>query len=195
MGLIRVIRLLNTTIFSIPKDQILHEKWTSICLSIVNTWNCNNTKVNKLKKEEIVKGDSERSDECIDFTMMCFFFCVCHHVLEQKVNLVGNLTWGVRSKKFPIVFKIVRKNPKKVTEKREFLRKTSFQPNRFFYMVVNQKLITVYVSVIYIHVDKKILDDQKYKSNNFFLLAFEIQILTKIRQNDEYLQIIFHSGH
>ncbi|KAF0751024.1 hypothetical protein FWK35_00023534 [Aphis craccivora] len=50
---------------------------------------------------------SERNDECIDFTMMCvffiFFFCVCHHVLEH-----------------------VRKNPKKVTEKREFLRKTSF---------------------------------------------------------------------
>ncbi|KAF0773896.1 Uncharacterized protein FWK35_00002477 [Aphis craccivora] len=30
-----------------------------------------------------------------------------------------------------------------MTEKWEFLRKTSFQPNRFFYMVVIQKLITV----------------------------------------------------
>ncbi|KAF0729640.1 MADF domain-containing protein [Aphis craccivora] len=50
--------------------------------------------------------DSERSDECIDFTM------------------------------------IVRKNSKKVTEKQEFLLKTSFRPNRFFYMVVIQKLIT-----------------------------------------------------
>ncbi|KAF0707973.1 Uncharacterized protein FWK35_00026985, partial [Aphis craccivora] len=47
----------------------------------------------------------------------------------------------VKSKKFPIVFKSVRKNPKKVTEKREFLLKTRFRPNRFFYMVVNQKLI------------------------------------------------------
>ncbi|KAF0770609.1 Uncharacterized protein FWK35_00008652 [Aphis craccivora] len=28
-------------------------------------------------------------------------------------------------------------------EKREFLRKTSFRPNRFFYVVVNQKLISV----------------------------------------------------
>jgi len=31
--------------------------------------------------------DSKRSDSCIDFTMMCvfynYFFCVCHHVLEQ----------------------------------------------------------------------------------------------------------------
>ncbi|KAF0750642.1 Uncharacterized protein FWK35_00032587, partial [Aphis craccivora] len=60
--------------------------------------------------------------------MMCvffFFFCVCHHNLEQ----------GVKCKKFPIVFKSGRKNPKKVTEKREFLHKTSFGPNRFFYMV------------------------------------------------------------
>ncbi|KAF0763810.1 Uncharacterized protein FWK35_00038467, partial [Aphis craccivora] len=49
----------------------------------------------------------------------------------------------VKSKKFTIFFKSVRKNRKKVTVKREFLRKTSFRPNRFFYMVVNQKLITV----------------------------------------------------
>ncbi|KAF0752417.1 Uncharacterized protein FWK35_00035957, partial [Aphis craccivora] len=50
---------------------------------------------------------------------------------------------GVKSKTFLIVFKSVRKNPKKVIEKREFYRKTSFRPNRFFYMIVNQKLITV----------------------------------------------------
>ncbi|KAF0760580.1 Uncharacterized protein FWK35_00032537 [Aphis craccivora] len=30
-----------------------------------------------------------------------------------------------------------------MTEKREFLRKTSFRSNRFFYMVIIQKLITV----------------------------------------------------
>ncbi|KAF0759647.1 Uncharacterized protein FWK35_00029580, partial [Aphis craccivora] len=52
----------------------------------------------------------------------------------------------VKSKKFSIVLKSVRKIPKKVTEKREFLSKTSFRPNRFFYMVVNQKLITVNTS-------------------------------------------------
>ncbi|KAF0756700.1 Uncharacterized protein FWK35_00013946 [Aphis craccivora] len=31
---------------------------------------------------------------------------------------------------------------KKMTEKREFLRKTTFRLNRFFFMVVIQKLIT-----------------------------------------------------
>ncbi|KAF0759785.1 Uncharacterized protein FWK35_00025369 [Aphis craccivora] len=52
-----------------------------------------------------------------------------------------------------IAFKSVRKNPKKVTEKREFLRKTSFRRNRFFYMVVIQKIITDYVSVKYIQLN------------------------------------------
>jgi len=45
-------------------------------------------------------------------------------VSDRKVNLVGTL--GVKSKKFPIFFKIVRKNLKKVTEKQEFLGKTSY---------------------------------------------------------------------
>ncbi|KAF0764149.1 Uncharacterized protein FWK35_00006173, partial [Aphis craccivora] len=53
-------------------------------------------------------------------------------VSDRKVNVVGTL--GGQN---------VKKNPKKVTEKREFLRKISFRPNRFFYIVVNQKLITL----------------------------------------------------
>ena len=65
----------------------------------------------------------------------------------------------VKSKHFPTVFKKIEKNKKKMTEKREFLRKTSFRPNRFFYMVVIQKLITVntwnfhqmFMLVIYIY--------------------------------------------
>ncbi|KAF0743454.1 Uncharacterized protein FWK35_00011529 [Aphis craccivora] len=64
--------------------------------------------------------DSERSDECIDFTMMCVFFC-----LSPRFGAL--VLWGVKSKKFPIVFKSVRKYLKKVTEKREFLR--IFRPN------------------------------------------------------------------
>ncbi|KAF0762982.1 Uncharacterized protein FWK35_00014173 [Aphis craccivora] len=67
--------------------------------------------------------NSERSKECIDFTMMCF------------------VHWERHFLNFPIVFKSAKKK-KKIKEKREFLRKTSFQPNQFFYMVVIQKLIT-----------------------------------------------------
>ncbi|KAF0766669.1 hypothetical protein FWK35_00003344 [Aphis craccivora] len=71
---------------------------------------------------------------------------------------------------------------KKMTEKREFLRKISFRPNRFFLYGCNSKTNhckylkfspNVYVSDIYIQlkflkivdffdVDKKILDDQKH---------------------------------
>ncbi|KAF0710754.1 Uncharacterized protein FWK35_00026800, partial [Aphis craccivora] len=39
--------------------------------------------------------------------------------------------------------KAPEKPNKKLRKKREFLRKTSFRPNRFFYMVIIQKLITV----------------------------------------------------
>ncbi|KAF0762667.1 Uncharacterized protein FWK35_00015864, partial [Aphis craccivora] len=53
----------------------------------------------------------------------------------------------IKSKHFQTIFKkIKKKNKKKVTEKREFLRKTSFRPNRFFFIWF---------------VDKIILDDQK----------------------------------
>ncbi|KAF0720890.1 Uncharacterized protein FWK35_00038846, partial [Aphis craccivora] len=45
---------------------------------------------------------------------------------------------------FPNSFQKRREKPKKkIKEKQEFLRKTSFQPNRYFYMVVIQKLITI----------------------------------------------------
>ncbi|KAF0764779.1 Uncharacterized protein FWK35_00010526, partial [Aphis craccivora] len=36
-------------------------------------------------------------------------------------------------KNFPTIFIEIEKNKKKVTEKRKFLRKTSFQSNQFFY--------------------------------------------------------------
>ncbi|KAF0759853.1 Uncharacterized protein FWK35_00016029 [Aphis craccivora] len=44
---------------------------------------------------------------------------------------------------FTIVFKSAGKNQKKMNEKWEFLRKTSFRLKRFFYMVVIQKIISV----------------------------------------------------
>ncbi|KAF0770341.1 hypothetical protein FWK35_00009794 [Aphis craccivora] len=50
-------------------------------------------------------------------------------VSDSKMNLIGTL-------------RSAGKNQKKIKEKRKFLRKTSFRPNRFFYMVVIQKLIT-----------------------------------------------------
>ncbi|KAF0689212.1 Uncharacterized protein FWK35_00038176 [Aphis craccivora] len=59
----------------------------------------------------------------------------------SKMNLVGTL--GRSFFEFPNSFQKHLEKPKKIKEKREFLRKTSFRPNRFFYIVVIQKLITV----------------------------------------------------
>ncbi|KAF0772169.1 Uncharacterized protein FWK35_00012125 [Aphis craccivora] len=62
-------------------------------------------------------------------------------VSNIKMNLVGAL--GRLFFKIPNSFQKHREKPKKIKEERKFLRKTSFRPNRFFYMVVIQKLITV----------------------------------------------------
>ncbi|KAF0771081.1 Uncharacterized protein FWK35_00007716 [Aphis craccivora] len=62
-------------------------------------------------------------------------------VSNRKMNLVDAL--GRSFFEFHNSFQKRREKPKKIKEKREFLRKTSFRPNRFFYMVVIQKLITI----------------------------------------------------
>ncbi|KAF0714760.1 Uncharacterized protein FWK35_00024691, partial [Aphis craccivora] len=111
--------------------------------------------------------------------MLCFFLCVCTRerfeiilqfqtlgvVSDRKMNLVGAL--GRSYFEFRNSFQKRREKPKKkeIKEKWEFLRKTSFRPNRFFYMVVIQKLITCYQYKIKFSniVDKKILDDQRFK--------------------------------
>ncbi|KAF0758241.1 Uncharacterized protein FWK35_00009192 [Aphis craccivora] len=84
--------------------------------------------------------DSERKvmNVGIDFTMI---------ITSRNNALISNFGGGFRCKKlkskhFPTVFKKIEKNQKKIKEKREFIRKTSFRPNRFFYMVVILKLIT-----------------------------------------------------
>ncbi|KAF0755774.1 Uncharacterized protein FWK35_00031067, partial [Aphis craccivora] len=79
--------------------------------------------------------DSERSEECIDFTMMCVFFFVfvsVYSITSRNTAPISNYG-GVNI--FQRFSKKLRKTKKKMTEKREFLRKTSFRPNRIFFMV------------------------------------------------------------
>ncbi|KAF0713392.1 Uncharacterized protein FWK35_00034777, partial [Aphis craccivora] len=68
--------------------------------------------------------------------MLCvFFLCLYTRTCRNNAsisNCKGSFLTG--------------KNQKKIKEKQEFLRKTSFQPNRFFYMVVIQKLIIINTS-------------------------------------------------
>ncbi|KAF0752503.1 piggyBac transposable element-derived protein 4-like [Aphis craccivora] len=90
--------------------------------------------------------DFERSDECIDFKMMCVFFFLClsplDPVSDRKVNILDAL---YRSKVniFQQFSKKSRKT-KKNDVKREFLRKTSFRPNRFF-MVLNLTFFELFI--------------------------------------------------
>jgi hypothetical protein len=79
--------------------------------------------------------DSKRSDECIDFKMICFFFIIIFFFLSVitfwSSNNVSICDFSLSLKrkihqKFPIIFKSVGKNPEKITEKREFLRIITF---------------------------------------------------------------------
>ncbi|KAF0755930.1 Uncharacterized protein FWK35_00018240 [Aphis craccivora] len=96
--------------------------------------------------------------------------CVCVCTLERVEIMLQFQTLGVVSdSKMNLVvaleesffeihnsFQKRREKPKKkMKEKREFLRKTSFRPNRFFYMVVSYELSS--------NVDKIFFGQSKYK--------------------------------
>ncbi|KAF0767027.1 Uncharacterized protein FWK35_00003957, partial [Aphis craccivora] len=88
----------------------------------------------EVKRNVGLRINSERSEECIDFTMMCvfFFFFVSVYSITSRNNApISNFGGGFRCKsEYPwciIEFsKKSRKTKKKMTEKQEFLRKTSF---------------------------------------------------------------------
>ncbi|KAF0726203.1 Uncharacterized protein FWK35_00023728 [Aphis craccivora] len=72
--------------------------------------------------------------------MLCVFFFLglCTRgsvealgvVSDNKMNVIGAL--GKSFFELPNSFQKRREKPKKIKEKQEFLRKTSFRPNRFF---------------------------------------------------------------
>ncbi|KAF0719587.1 Uncharacterized protein FWK35_00031767 [Aphis craccivora] len=73
------------------------------------------------------------------------FFEFPNSITSRNNTSISNFGGGFRCKsEYPWCIKEKNKK-KKMTEKREFLRKTSFRPNRpnrFFNMVIIQKLIT-----------------------------------------------------
>ncbi|KAF0702081.1 Uncharacterized protein FWK35_00032009 [Aphis craccivora] len=79
-----------------------------------------------MDKSFYLQTNSERSEEFIDFTMMC--------VITSRNNApISKFKGGFRcNSKYPWciievkILKEIEKNKKKKTEKREFLRKTSF---------------------------------------------------------------------
>ncbi|KAF0732006.1 Uncharacterized protein FWK35_00019247, partial [Aphis craccivora] len=76
--------------------------------------------------------DSERSDECVDFTMLCVFFVSVYTRTCRNNTSISNLGCGFRYQKelsfsnFPIVFKSAEKNQKKIKEKWEFFTENQF---------------------------------------------------------------------
>ncbi|KAF0721622.1 Uncharacterized protein FWK35_00030757 [Aphis craccivora] len=123
-----------------------------VCISVIIFWS---TKFASIFNTEEICSHSERRDECIDFTMLCVLFlrlCTRERVeimLQfqtlgvvscRKMNLVGAL--GGHFLNLPIVFKSAGKNQKTIKEKRKFLHKTSFRPNRFFHIVVPYEFIS-----------------------------------------------------
>ncbi|KAF0772045.1 Uncharacterized protein FWK35_00005494, partial [Aphis craccivora] len=75
-------------------------------------------------------------------------WCVITSPNNTSILKFGVVFEGKRSKvnNFQQFLKKIEKNKKKLTEKREFLRKTYFRPNRFFFIWF---------------VDKKCLDGEK----------------------------------
>ncbi|KAE9524123.1 hypothetical protein AGLY_015488, partial [Aphis glycines] len=177
--------------------------------------------------------DSERSDECIDFTMMCvfFFFVSVDNIwssknasifdfspsLKRKLNLVGTL--GGQKLKIFNIFEMNREKPQKNEGKTGFFTQNQFTVDKKFlddqkfkflrnlsktrkfannFELSFENLVQgsplIFLQISYKSVDKIFLTLSKYL-HNFFLLAFKVQILTKIRQNHEYLQIILLTNH
>ncbi|KAF0771464.1 Uncharacterized protein FWK35_00004590 [Aphis craccivora] len=48
-------------------------------------------------RDKYINKNSERSDECIDFTMMCVFFCVSVYSITSRNNApISNFGGGFR---------------------------------------------------------------------------------------------------
>ncbi|KAE9537364.1 hypothetical protein AGLY_006387 [Aphis glycines] len=106
-------------------------------------------------------------------------------------NFGGGLRWKseypwciikVKSKHFPTVFKKIKKNKKKkMTEKREFLRKTSFRPNRFFYMVTTE--IFDFYAIFFLKCRSNFYEICRKRENLQFSISF---LLSIYRENSKH---------
>lgn len=147
------------------------------------------------------------SDECIDATIrylgVFFVFVVCVHAITCRNNaLIYNFrvgfwwqivySWYNIQVKVPAVFKSVEKKHKKMTEKREFFRKTSFWENRLILYYCNSKTNhskylkfpqNVYNNVIYTRLNfqntldifELFIDNYKFQFIKFFFFEMSIK--------------------
>ncbi|KAF0766861.1 Uncharacterized protein FWK35_00012177, partial [Aphis craccivora] len=124
--------------------------------------------------------NSERSDECIDFTMVCFFFLSVYSITSRNNAPISNYggglgckneyPWciiGIKNKHIPTVFKKIEKNKKKNDGKTGIFMQNQFSTKSIFLYGCNSKTNhckylkfspNVYVSVTYIQLNfQKIL--------------------------------------
>ncbi|KAE9531859.1 hypothetical protein AGLY_010061 [Aphis glycines] len=143
--------------------------------------------------------DFERSDECIDFTMMCvfFFFVSVDNIwssknasifdfspsLKRKLNLVGTL--GGQKLKIFNIFEMNREKPQKNEGKRDFLRKTSLRQNRIFYFAIIQKLID---TIEILNFSNSNLYEICQNCENVQLLVSKIHILNNIHKENNFIK-------
>ncbi|KAE9543901.1 hypothetical protein AGLY_001879 [Aphis glycines] len=122
--------------------------------------------------------NSERSDECIDSTMMYVFFFVCVSVYSITIrnnasisNFGSGLRWKSEYPRCIIKFSKNREKQKKNDGKMRIFTQNQFSTESIFLYSCNSKTNhckylkfspNVYVSIIYIHVDKIFLTLSKY---------------------------------
>ncbi|KAE9536009.1 hypothetical protein AGLY_007910 [Aphis glycines] len=168
--------------------------WTQVQTFHKNVNNIEHIFPNIVLHKSTVTDNSERSDECIDFTMI---------ITSRNNASISNFGGGFRWKsEYPwciIEFEFIRN----MSKLRKFA--SNFVVGKSFENLV-QGFPYIFLQISYKSVDKIFLALSKYlkifykvphviHTHNFFLLAFEVQILTKIRQNYEYLQIILPLKH
>ncbi|KAE9534088.1 hypothetical protein AGLY_008824 [Aphis glycines] len=124
--------------------------------------------------------DSERTDKCMDFTMIPVF--------HRKVNLIGTL--GVKSKNsnFYEIYQN-RENLQVILEMKNhkifciyIFPSSSYKENSKHHYRKNFNISHRYLKIL------PTTEIFNFSEKNF-RLTFEVQILTKIRQNHEYLSL------
>ncbi|KAE9537268.1 hypothetical protein AGLY_006291 [Aphis glycines] len=132
--------------------------------------------------------DSERSEECIDFTMMyvfffVFFFASVYSITSRNNAPISNYGGGFRCKSknltFSNSFQKNREKQKKIDGKTGIFTQIQFSTESIFYMVVIQKLITTTeIFEFFFEVSFKFLRNLS-KTRKFAILKIWYKVLHK----------------
>ncbi|KAE9534057.1 hypothetical protein AGLY_008793 [Aphis glycines] len=142
--------------------------------------------------------------DCNSETNYCKYFKFLPNIYRLYFKFLRNLS---KSRKFATNFEVEKSE--NVLIKNTTLMRLNFKflRNRVTITIYPQTILNIcyysksisrrYLKIVpflisYSYSDLKII---RIHRHNFFLLAFEVQILTKIRQNHEYLQIILTLKH